>query len=77
MFGVAVFEAIEVKGRSMFNLEVTTSKILIISESLAADLDKGAVFCMSNGSEVLFFIGPQRLLYVSNAKKKDIRSHGL
>ena len=28
MFGEAVFEAIEVKGRSMLNFEVTTSKIL-------------------------------------------------
>ena len=27
MFGVAIFEAIEVKGRSMLNFEVTTSKI--------------------------------------------------
>ena len=53
MFGVTVFEAIEVEGRSMLNLEVTTSKIVIISESLAADLEKGAVFCTSKGSKVL------------------------
>ena len=38
MFGVAIFEAIEVKGRSMLNFEVMTSTI--ISESLAANLEK-------------------------------------
>ena len=37
MFGVAVFEAIEDKGRSMLIFE---EKFVIISESLAANLEE-------------------------------------
>ena len=40
MFGVALFEAIEVKGQSMLNFEAATSNFVIISESLAANLEK-------------------------------------
>ena len=40
MFGVAFFETIEVKGRLVLNFKVTTSKFVIISENLVANLEK-------------------------------------
>ena len=64
MFGVAMFEAIEVKGRSMLNFEVTTSKFIHL---------------WTNGSKVLiylsFFIVLQRLTLVNNAKRKISKSN--
>ena len=46
-----------------------SKNFVIISESLAAKLEK---VCMTNSSKVMivFFIVPQRLTLVSNAKEK-------
>ena len=57
MFGLAAFEAIEVKRLSMLNLEVTTSKICNRFRKFGCQPRKGkAVFCMTNGSKVLIYL---------------------
>jgi hypothetical protein len=57
IFGRAVFEAIEVKGRSMLNFEVTTSKFCnhfwkfgCLPRTGKADL------CVTNGSKGLIYL---------------------
>ena len=56
MFGRAVFEAIEVKGRLRLNFEAKF--FLNSSESLVANLEKvrQTDICMTNGSKVLIYL---------------------
>ena len=80
MFGRVVFEAIEVKGCSRLNFEAVTSKFFKRLWKFGCQPQKSkADLCMTNGSKILiffvFFIVPQRLTLVSNAKRKISKSN--
>ena len=56
-FGRAIFEAIELKGHSMLNFEVTTSKICNHIWKFGCQPQKSkTVLCMTNGSKVLIYL---------------------
>ena len=79
IFVCAVSKAIEVKGRSMLNFEAATSKFGNQFWNFGYQPQKSkADLCMTNSYKVLifvFFIVPQRLTLLSNAKRKISKSN--
>ena len=80
MFGVAVFEAIEVKGRSMLNFEVKTSKFCNHFWNFGCQPLKGKVDLRSKVWQTVpgfwfFFIVLQTLILVSNGKRNMSKSN--